>query len=309
MRILVVTNLYPGSTTSLDGIYVRDQVLALRRRGHHIDVLFIDGVRNRWNYLWGLFRLWGRLCRGRFDLIHAHYVYSGIIARAQVGVPVVVTSHGSDTLGAEGRLLRMLRPLVSAVTITSRQNQERSGLRDTDLLPCGADVELFRPHEREAARRRLGWDLDRHYLLYVGRDVPTKRLDIARGALDLVKVRYPNADLILATDIAHDLVPLYMSAADVFVFPSETEGAPVVIKEALACNLPIVSTDVGDVREMTQGISQCRIVERTPEAIAQGVIEILAAGCRSDGRRRAEEFSHDAMALRIESVYRRVLMA
>lgn len=307
MRILVVTNLYPTNEYPYGGIFVYEQIETLRALGVDIDVLFINGRVSKLNYLKGIFQFWGKITARRYDLIHAHYVYSGWIARMQVGIPVVVTSHGSDTMGHEGWLLRRLRPLVDAMTITSKENQKRANIFNAHILPCGVDTDLFKPMNQAEARRTLGWDLTKKVMLYVGRDAPLKRLDILRKAHEIVLSHRPDVDLVLATNVNHNEIPLYMNAADVFVFASETEGAPVVIKEALACNLPVVSVDVGDVAEVIANIDNCYICERTPESVAEYALKVQNSGQRADGRPVVQTYSKKAIAQKLISIYREVL--
>ncbi len=308
MRVLVITNMYPSERRPYQGIFVRESVDALRSLGVDADVMVIDNS-NKLNYLLAVFRLWRIIKRKSFDLIHAHYVHSGWIARMQRKLPIVVTSHGSDTTGHEGWFLRRLYPIVDAVTITSKNNQERIGLPDTYLLPCGVDVELFKPMSQAEARKALGWNDCRRKMLYVGRESPLKRLDIIRGAHEIVASKRGDTDLVIAGSVPHEEVPLYMNAADVFVFASESEGAPVVIKEALACNLPIVSVDVGDVREVIEGVENCYVCERTPESMAEAVLRVLESERRSDGRKVALRFSTVEMARRTMEIYEAVLSA
>ena len=307
MNVLVVTNMYPSERRPYQGIFVRDQVEALRAAGVGVDVLHIDNA-DKLNYFRAFPELLHKIRQTRYDLIHAHYVHCGWLARMQLRLPVVVSSHGSDTLGYEGWLLRQLHGLVDAVTITSRQNQHRIGLPDTYLLPCGVDTNLFKPKDQREARLELGWDPGRRVMLYVGRDSPLKRLDVLREAHALVAERRDDVDLVLATAVAHEQIPTFMNAADVFVFASETEGAPVVIKEALACNLPVVSVDVGDVRELISGVDQCFICERNPDSVAEHVLRVLETSRRSKGRSVALEFSIDKMTAKLIGIYERVLL-
>ncbi|HEU5316268.1 MAG TPA: glycosyltransferase, partial [Chloroflexota bacterium] len=113
-RVLVVACAYPTPAHPFYGTYVHDQVQSLRRIGVDVDVLFIDGKSSRWNYLWGIVRLWRRLLTGRYDLIHAHYVLAGIVARAQWGWRVVLTHHGPEVLGYprwQSLLCKLVTPL------------------------------------------------------------------------------------------------------------------------------------------------------------------------------------------------------
>lgn len=306
MRVLVLTNMYPTESNVYSGIFVRDQVEALRAIGLEIDVLHINNA-DKLNYFRAIPRLWRKIRDERYDLIHAHYVHSGWIARMQTRLPVIVTSHGSDTMGHEGWFLKRLYPLVDALTITSKQNQDRIGLHETYLLPCGVDTEVFKPQDIRRARSLVGWDLDRKVMLYVGRDSAPKRLDIIKQAHAVVESQRSDVDLFLATAVNHEDIPAYMNAADVFVFASETEGAPVVIKEAMACNLPVVSVDVGDVREVIASSEGCFICDRNAESMAVHVLRVIERGERSNGRETAIQYSSTAIAHKILSIYESVL--
>ena len=307
MKVLVITNMYPTESRPIFGPFIKDQVESLRAAGVEVDVLFVDGSTGKLNYLRGVMDMRRMLHKSRYDVVHAHYVYSGWVARMQRSVPVVVSSHGSDTLGSQGWLLRRLHPIVDAVTITSRQNQNRVGLPNTSILACGVDVAKFCPMDRAEARARLGWAPDRRTMLYVGVDVPLKRLDVIRQAYAVVSGHRSDVDLVTAVGVSREHIPLHMNAADVLVLASDTEGAPVVIREAAACNLPIVSVDVGDVAEFIEGMTNCHICERTPESMAETVRMVLEAGGRSNGREFLDRFSLEGTAQKLIAIYESVL--
>src|SRR5215211_6989921 len=99
MRVLVVTNMYPTTEMPSFGTFVYDQVQALREAGATVDVFYFLGRKSKWEYFWAFPRFWRILARRRYDVIHAHYVLSGIVARAQWGHRVVLTHHGPEVLG------------------------------------------------------------------------------------------------------------------------------------------------------------------------------------------------------------------
>jgi hypothetical protein len=104
-RVLVVTNMYPVPDRPVLGIFVKEQVESLRAQGLEVDVLFVDGPGNKLNYLGGILRFRRQVARRRYDLVHAHYVFSGVIALAQWGLPVVTTFHSGEVLGLFQRTL------------------------------------------------------------------------------------------------------------------------------------------------------------------------------------------------------------
>ncbi|HVB64841.1 MAG TPA: glycosyltransferase family 4 protein, partial [Nitrolancea sp.] len=117
----------------------------------------------------------------------------------------------------------------------------------------------------------------------------------------------PAVELLVAFKEPQDRLALYMSAADVLVFPSFSEGSPNVVKQAMACNLPIVATDVGDIREVISGTALCAIAEFTVESVAGALREILATGGRSDGRKRVARFSCAVVGQQLIDLYQDVL--
>ena len=160
MRVLMLTNMYPYEGDPSFGTFVHEQVRALRALGVQIDVLFVDGRRSRWNYLVGYPRLWRQLAYVRPDLIHAHYVFSGLIARAQWGLPIVQSFHAPGEMHTyQGWLCKRLVPWVDAVIVTSTDHKARLGYGRAQIVPCGVDLALFVPRPRDEARAELGWDL------------------------------------------------------------------------------------------------------------------------------------------------------
>ena len=287
MRVLVVTNMWPHKEEPSFGTFVAQQVEGLRQRGIEIDVLFINGKRSRWQYLLGIPRLWGALLRRHYDLVHAHYVFSGWVARMQVCRPLVVSFHGGPELdGYQGRLVRALVRLVDGCSVPSHKERERLGWPKAHVVPCGVDLNLFVPQPRDEARRRLGLPMDQKLILFVGEDRVEKRLDLIQAAAAIVQETSPQARLLHVTGQPHTAIPTYMNAGDVLVLASDLEASPVVIKEAMACNLPIVSTDVGDVADVFGDTEGCYLAAHTAQDIALKVQQALAFGRRTNGRER-----------------------
>jgi teichuronic acid biosynthesis glycosyltransferase TuaC len=308
MRVLMLTNMYPHEADRSFGTFVYEQVKALRREGLQVDVLFVNGRASRWHYLWGYPRLWKQLAYVRYDLIHAHYVFSGWIARAQCRLPVVQSFHAPGQMHTyQGWLARRLAPLVDAVIVTSADHKARLGFERAQIIPCGVDLELFAPRARDEARRELGWDPDRKVLAWIGDPRPEKRVDLAYAAYEALKQRRDDTDLRVVSKVPHAQVPVYMNAADALLLTSDHEGSPVVIKEAMACNLPIVSTDVGDVLEVIAGVEGCYLAAQTPEDLAAKADLALSFGKRTRGREAIQHLQTSGEARRIIALYEQVL--
>jgi len=292
--VLVVTNMYPDAQNPDFGTFVQEQVEGLRMRGLDVDVLVVGGKRRKLSYIDGVQRFRRHLHQRQYDLIHAHYVFSGIVARLQRGCPLLVSFHGAaEMVGWVGLLCKMLAPLADAVTVTSLEHKAQLGRKDAYVIPCGVDLDLFVPMPKEEARQRLGLPLEKKLVLFVGILRPEKRLDVIQAAVQMLQHEDESIELIIATGQPHERIPLYMNACDVLALASDYEGSPVVIKEAMACNLPIVSVDVGDVAQMIGGTEGCYMCQREPVDMAQKLKLALGRGQRTNGRRVAQRLGLD----------------
>jgi len=305
LSVLVVTNMYPDAENPDFGTFVQEQVEGLRARGVEIDVLIVGGKRRKLSYVGGVRRFRRRMHERQYDVIHAHYVFSGMIARLQRRSPLVVSYHG-EPAKLVGFLSKWLAPFVDAVTVTSLAHKTQIGRQDAYVVPCGVDLELFTPMPKEEARQRLRLPQDKKLVLFAGLVRSEKRLDIIRAAVDLVHLEDEKVELVIATRQPHDVMPLYMNACDVLMLASDYEGSPVVIKEAMACNLPIVSTDVGDVAQVIGGTEGCYVCQQDPKDMAQKIKLALARGQRTDGRRAVHSLSSDQTVESILRIYEKL---
>ncbi len=314
LRILVVTNMWPTPDRPMGGIFVAEQVASLRRRGLELDVLFLDGGSSKLEYLRGIGRVRHALAMKPYDLIHAHYVFSGLVALAgrRLRVPILLTHHGIETQrGWTAPLCRWTSRRVERTIVTSQRVQWALGRPDAEIVPCGVDTDLFHPVPQAEARAALGLPADGLLVLFAGMRRPEKRFDLAEAAVKRLQETLPNVSLLVAEAEPHRRMPLFMNAADVLILTSEAEGSPMVIKEAMACNLPVVAVDVGDVAEVVGNTPGCFVVERDAAALAQGLRSALAFGGRTAGRQAlltrpagAPPLTLAAVAERLEAIYR-----
>ena len=308
MRVLMLTNMYPHEADPSFGTFVFEQVRALRAAGVEVDSLFVNGRASRANYLQAYPRLWRQLACVSYDLIHAHYVFSGWVARAQWRLPIVQSFHAPGQMETyQGWLCRRLAPLVDAVIVTSEDHKARLGFADARVVPCGVDLDLFALQDRDEARAALGWDPTKKVVAWVGDPRPEKRLDLAYATHDLLSQRHQDTVLRVVSKVRHEEIPTYMNAADLLLLTSDHEGSPLVIKEAMACNLPIVSTAVGDVPEVIAAVDGCFLAEQTPESLAEQVDRALSFGRRTRGREAIQHLQTSGEARRILAIYEEVL--
>jgi glycosyltransferase involved in cell wall biosynthesis len=310
MRVLKVANLYPNPQMPGFGTFVKNEVDSLRQEGVEVDVLFVNGRKSKLNYLWGIFRFWARLLTRRYDLVHAHYVFSGFIARLQLLYPVVLTHHRPGVIDSwEIPLCRIINRLVDRVIDRTPEIKNMPGFGMTEVIPPGIDFDVFKPLSQEECRASLGLPADKKLVLWaVGEHVrPEKRLDIAREAVARLQQRVPDAELLPVTGQPQAKVPLYMNACDALILVSDGEGSPCVIKEAMACDLPIVSVPVGDVPEVITDTQGCYLCSQDPADAAEKLELALRRGERTNGREKIEHMNLREVSRRIISLYEELL--
>ncbi len=322
-RVLVVTNLWPDEIDPGYGAFVKGQMDSLRPLGVEYDALYIRGRESRWNYLRAIFELRRRLRAQRYDLVHAHFGLSGWVARCQWWAPAVVSFMGDDVLGRPtrsgritfyGHLLRassyVLARRVEAVIVKSHEMKARLRLDTACVIPNGVDLNLFRPMDPQEARRELGLDLRKKYVLFPYNPAEArKRFDLIQAAVAQARNALPELEILRAQGVPHERIPLYMNAADALVIASIFEGSPNAVKEAMAVNLPVVSVEVGDVREVIGATEGCYIVPRNAAAIAEKILKVCQVGQRTRGRENVAALSIDCIARRIVEVYARIVAA
>jgi teichuronic acid biosynthesis glycosyltransferase TuaC len=300
--------LYPTPEDMSFGTFVDEQVKALRVRGVEVDVLFINGRKNRLNYLWGPLRLWKMMLSKKYDLIHAHYVFAGVIGRCQLTTPLVHSFHGAGEMeGWQGWLCKRLSAFVDGATVTSKRHHAHLGMAGARVVPCGADMELFRPMPKDECRGKLGLSPDEKLPLFAGAQRPEKRVPLIQEAVALVAKDDPKVRLLLASGIPHDEIPIWMNAADCLVLASDWEGSPVVIKEAMACDLPVVTVDVGDTTEVIDGVEGCWLSEQTADDLAANIHSALAFDGQCGGREAISKISLDHTIEGVLKLYKDVL--
>lgn len=242
-----------------------------------------------------------------YDLIHANYGLTAPAAIAQPNLPVVLSLWGSDLMGTYGSVSAFCAARCDAVIVMSEEMADELD-RECHVIPHGIDLDQFRPAPRRDACEDLGWDPDANHVLFPyppGREV--KNYPRAERVVDRVRDRVDGpVRLQTASGVPHDRMSRYFNAADVLLLTSEREGSPNTVKEAMACNLPVVSTDVGDVRDRLEGVAHSRVATDDGGLVA-GVEHVLDVGERSDGREAIRSLSTERMGERIRDVYRDVL--
>ncbi len=281
MKVLIVTNMYPTKEFPSYGIFLKEFVERLRKLEVYVDIFFSNGKLTRAAYLIELPKLARQIRTGKYDLIHAHHsycVYQILFVRPLVFnlPPVLFTIHEGEAFLDKGvcdpqadflkrlvyskRLKRWAMLIADFVISVEGRLPQAVGYRGPfEVISLGVDAELFHPMDRLKCREILGLPRNEQIVFYPAnpkRDF-NKGYKLFEDALTRIK---PAIRVITGGYIPHNQMPIYMSAADLIVQTSFFEASPMVVKEAMACNCSMVSTDVGDVREIfgeTSGYFLC----------------------------------------------------
>jgi teichuronic acid biosynthesis glycosyltransferase TuaC len=309
VRVLVVTNFEPDAAAPQRGRWVRDQIDEVRRRGVDVDVFSFPPGRGE--YIPATRRLRSLLRRERFDLVHAHYGLAGWCARLAGARPLLVTFHGTDVRhGVVGPLSRRLAWRVELVAAVSRAlfetENDRPGLPrvpGSAVLPCGPDLSRFEPLARAGARARLGLDPDGRYLFFPANPArPEKRHDRAAALAAGCE-----AELLSGGSIEPERMPLWLNAANAVLVTSDYEGFGMAAIEALACEVPVLSTPVGIAPYALAGVGGCLCAPfDTAVWSAASRPHLDSPDPRVAGAARAASLSAGRMAERVIEVYRDV---
>jgi teichuronic acid biosynthesis glycosyltransferase TuaC len=309
MRVLVVTNLVPDETTPQRGRWVRDQVAEIRARG--IEVEEFGFPRGRSHYLPATRRLRALLRAERFDLVHAHYGLAGWVARLAGARPLLVTFHGTDVrhhiVGPLSHRLAWRADLIAGVSRALFFEEDgRPGLPAVPgaaVLPCGPELGRFAPAPRAAARVALGLDPAGRYLLFPADPTrPEKRHD---RAAELAAAT--GAELLTGGSIEPEAMATWMNAANAVLVTSDYEGFGMAAIEALACEVPVLSTPVGVAPYLLAGIDGCLCAPFDLDIWAAAARPQLdSADPRVKGSARAATLAAGPMAERVIEVYRHI---
>ncbi len=328
LRILAITNIYPCPDRPWLGTFVEQQVAGLKSVGVEAQVLYFN--RKKEGPLI-YYRMGSRIAEAisAFQPHLLHVMYGGVMAdkvtRRSWPAPVVVTFHGSDILGEN--LSGPWRKLISRCGVWSswRAARRAAGIvvvarhleqalpgdvdrRKIRVIPCGIDMARFKPMDQETCRQKLGWAAGTFHVLFpANTGDPVKRPWLAQAAIQTLKQQGIRAELHMLSGLPYADVPMWINASDVLILTSLHEGSPMVVKEALACEVPVVSVDVGDVAERIASIDGCHLVGAEPGEIAIGLREVWKRKRRVDSANFIQSVSIGTIAERLKSFYGELL--
>ena len=245
------------------------------------------------------------------DVVHAHYSLSAFVASLSGARPLVVSLMGSDVKASS--LYKMVIRLFASlfgwreIVVKSRDMYEDLKIKQAKIIPNGVNMDLFKLLDKNECRQSLGWDSKKINILFPANPSRIEKdFSLAKDAVGLL-----NVDLAMHVfeHVDHKMTPLHFNAADVVLLTSKWEGSPNVIKEAMACGCPIVSVDVGDVRERTEDVEGCYVANsRNPEDLADLLKKALAFDKKTNGREKiiADGLDNKFVAARLMDIYKKI---
>ncbi|HRJ30845.1 MAG TPA: glycosyltransferase [Cyclobacteriaceae bacterium] len=318
MNVLMITTEWPTPDQPHRVPFLTRQVELLKSGGINIHVFHFEGKKDPINYLKAYQKVRALIKTGNFNIVHAQWGQSALPALGS-GLPMVVTFRGSDLFGIantdgsyswKGKILQVISRGVArnADHIILVSEKMRSKLpvltgKEISIIPSGINLSLFQPMAKVDCRKQLGLAEDKKLVLFGGDpDRTDKRFYLANEALNLVKENL-NVDFLKVKSVPQSQMPIYLNAADVVLLTSKHEGSPNIVKEALACNRPVVSVDVGDVSERLANLSGCWVVVDSPLAIAESLTKVLNSTESYDYRNAVLPLDENIVTDRIIEIY------
>lgn len=321
MRILEVSR-YKNNFADHQLPFVTEQGEAIRALGNEVDYFLVRG-----NYVQAVGALKAKIREWKPDIVHAHYGLSAITAELQGLVPVVTTFHNGETHNWHVNLMSSLMSLRAKHVIYVAQHIHDMvyfKARNYSIIPCGVSLEDCFLMSKSEARRQLGWSDDKKYIMFGGAfDNTRKNYKLLTEAVECLKNEGMNdIECIEMRGLIRKDCVLRMNACDVFALPTKNEGSPQALKEAMACNCPIVATDVADIKHLLGGLPGHYVLpnkkgnaawwkgdEHSAEELAELIRQALAFNGRTKGRDRIVElgYTNDLVAKKIIKIYESII--
>jgi len=325
MKVLQVTTNYPSKSNPIFGIFMKEQVESLEKYGVENTIFFSNGADKgfkktgggAFEHLKSVFKLQWHLLTHKYDLIHCHSNISGTIVAlsgAWIFNKCILSFQNDQEKYLDARFFKFLYPFFKKIIVKKPTKYLK---RDKVVyLPNGCNTDFFRPLDKNACKQALGLRQDKRYILFVDSNTSRKRTQKRKDRFDEVlrilkeDYGYDNLQELILIGVKRDLVPTYMNACDLHLMTSDLEGSPNSIKECIMCNVPIVSTDVGNVRDMIEGIEGAYVSD-TFEAmdIAVLVDKVLREESDFNGREALIEkgYGIDTTAQKLMEIYNGVI--
>lgn len=302
MKVLFVYKYYGEK---LANSVIDFQRSALIKEGAEINDFHITG-NGVLSYVKAIRLLRKTVKKQNYNLIHAHYNFSGFASSIATSLPVICSLMGSDVY-QQGKILKKITRFFAKhcwkLTIV-KTNQMQAHFPSSVCIPNGVDLNNFKPLTKKECQEKVGFKNNKRHVLFLAQapNSQVKNLALLKKALDLIN--NPNIKLHILSGKTFTELPYYYNAADMVALTSLTEGSPNVIKEAMACNVPIVATNVGDIKEILDETEGTYITTFEPEDLADKIKLALKFKKRTVGRNKVQHLDNKIIAKKIIEVYK-----
>lgn len=299
----------PEKNLPINHSFIFEQAISLEKNGIDVEFFLIKG-KGIFGYLNNFLKMTNKIREFNPDIVHAHYGFSGMLAVLQRKVPVIVTFHGSDINdGGLAKAISMLTYRLSnhSIFVSTKLLRNASVKKKLSVISCGVDMDQAIPLNKIESRKKLNFNLNDKYVLFSSSfDNPVKNYQLAKEVIDKLN----NVNLVELKGYSRTEVNLLMNACDLILVTSTKESGPLVVKEAVACGCPVVSTDVGDVKEIIGGIDGCYVTDFSANEISNKIQLILDSGKRIEARNMIYvlELDADTVAKKILNIYKSILV-
>lgn len=312
MKVLHITNNYPTEKYPIFGVFVKEQIDSLSDEGICNEVFFINGRENgKAEYIKSIFRLRKILNKSDFDILHCHHAFSALclILSGRIRKYKAITSYQSNPDNEHGdKIFKFIKVNFNAIIL--KNNSLFNDNKTVFYQPNGVNINFFKPLTRSECFQELKLDKDKIYILFVSSNFERreKRYDKFQQVLQILKDKYSlyNIEELKLINTERSLVPYYFNAASVHLLTSDFEGSPNSVKEAMACNIPVVSTNVGNVEELLRNVNGSYVAKTNePEELADLVYKVINEREKSNGREQLikQELDIVSVAKKIKAIY------
>jgi len=313
MKVLTITNMWPYSGKKHYGIFVKEQVDALARYYPEVKnkIWFIRGYIGKFNYIFSIFQLNWHLLFHTYDIIHIHSALSGIfLLFAPLRKNVIITLHGTEILDpvqyrVSKHVIKKAKRLICVSEEIERIVKNKCSDAATYTVPCAVRDDFFTDNRKKndavirIAFTSAKWREVKNYPLFM--EIVSRMQPSCSCEITTIEMDNKTREEILAD----------LNEADLLLMTSFHEGSPQIIKEAMCCNTPVVSSNVGTVKQMLDGVANCTVIDGYDPvdyvSAIQGILQTSVTGfpLRSDGRKKIYELKYDEKSIvsQIRQIY------
>ncbi len=306
MKVLFIASGNANTSNGMTSI-VYNQGKSLEKEKVHVDYYGIKGKGFK-GYLSNISIIRKEIKKNKYDIVHAHYSMTGYatsLACFGLKIPVIVSLMGSDVNAKPFQML--VTKLFSiflwkCIIVKSEDMKTNLGNKSAIIIPNGVDLEEFQLGNQKEYKKKVDFDINKKQIIWVSNpERYAKNYALAKDAFDSLSLN--DVELKVINGVPHNKIKDYMLAADMLLLSSRWEGSPNVIKEAMALNLPIVTTDVGDVKTIIQNTNGCYIVSQDAQEIASAIKKCLRFEKKTNGRDKIKHLDTKIIAKRLIQIY------